>query len=536
MENTQIGPFKIGSRLGNNRRQKVYRAKQIEQGIDVALKFIGLPSEEKRQRAIDKIQIEVERLKKLSHPNLVALLGAGFADDQIFLATELVKGESLTAKLARRGKLAADQVIEYGRQIAQVLDYLHNEKIIHSKLTPDKILIAKDGTVKVTDLRLNRAKKRRWDASRKRELDIAAYMAPEQFVDGATEKSDIYALGIILYEMLTGKLPYEPDTMDRMTRKKMTDKAPTVSKSTMNCPVWLDKMVCQMISPDPRMRPHTAKAVVLALEELKSLDASKKSAVSLVSGNFNPLTAGAEKTEANRLLGKKPREDDIKPSFFQSTAFLFVGLIGIVAILTYALMPASSKQNLEYAQQLMQSDEASDWRNARNYVKGIIENGTSDECFDGAEALYFESRRRTLVIQAEKGRSTVLQSAASQKFIAAVQAQESGDLASSRNGLIEILSTVDPAGDERHIHAEASIRINDVTDSMDLNIGGEALNALIDENRNLDSTVEKNIAIRLLDRIIAKTEAVEDLHGPHQSAVELKKQYTQSMTPGSGNQ
>ena len=186
--------------------------------------------------------------------------------------------------------------------------------------------------------------------------------------------------------MLTGKLPYEPDTMDRMTRKKMTDKAPTVSKSTMNCPVWLDKMVCQMISPDPRMRPHTAKAVVLALEELKSLDASKKSAVSLVSGNFNPLTAGAEKTEANRLLGKKPREDDIKPSFFQSTAFLFVGLIGIVAILTYALMPASSKQNLEYAQQLMQSDEASDWRNARNYVKGIIENGTSDECFDDAEA------------------------------------------------------------------------------------------------------------------------------------------------------
>ena len=76
---------------------------------------------------------------------------------------------------------------------------------MHAKLTPDKIIIDKNHHVKVADLRLNRSRRKRWDDGKKRELDIAAYMAPEQFGEGATHKSDIYSLGVILYEMLTWK-------------------------------------------------------------------------------------------------------------------------------------------------------------------------------------------------------------------------------------------------------------------------------------------------------------------------------------------
>ena len=249
MENTRVGPFLIIKRLGNNRRQRVFQARQIEQEKEVALKFISVPPSVDWNKAVDKINLEVGVLQKLRHPNLVRLYGAGVADNNIFLAHELVAGESLTSILSRRGKLAPDLVVDIGRQIAELLQFLHQQDAMHAKLTTDKIIIDKNHHVKVADLRLNRSRRKRWDDGKKRELDIAAYMAPEQFGEGATHKSDIYSLGVILYEMLTGRLPYEPDTMGRMNRRKMEQAVPSVAAYTMNCPIWLDRITCQMLAP-----------------------------------------------------------------------------------------------------------------------------------------------------------------------------------------------------------------------------------------------------------------------------------------------
>ncbi|MEM9412233.1 MAG: serine/threonine-protein kinase [Planctomycetota bacterium] len=465
MENTKVGPFQIGRRLGNNRRQKVYKAKQLDQNIDVALKFIGIPEQSQRKQAIEKIKIEFDLLKKLSHPNLVRILGAGVADDQIFVATEFMKAESLTALLARRGKFAFDQVIEYGRQVASLLDYLHDQNIIHSKLTPDKILINKSGSVKVTDVRLNRSKKRRWDASRKRELDIAAYMAPEQFQEGATEKSDIYSLGVILYEMLTGKLPYEPETLGRMARRKMTENATSVSSSVMYCPVWLDKIVCQMIDPDPRRRPHTAKAVILAMNELRELETTQKSSVSQISGSFNPLTAGFDKTEANRLLGKKDNQASSTP-FFQSTGFLIGSLVLIVSVIAVALIPASSESNYSDAKQLMASQDSSDWRRARDYLKKIMAKGPGDPLYGQAENMYYLSRQKTLELQAQRGRIVGLQSPESKEFILAYRAEKENKLDEAIEGYEKLLNKLNEQGDERHIYSLANQRLQKMVDQI----------------------------------------------------------------------
>ena len=458
MEHTKVGPFQIRDRLGR-RRQRVYRAFQTEQDLEVALKFIGLPKQAKRAEAIKKIKIEVDLLKELSHPNLVKMYGAGIHEDQIFFATELIDAESLTSLLTRRGKFAPDQVVECGRQIAELLEYLHAQDILHCKLTPDKVLLASDGTVKVTDLRLNRTRKRRWDSSRQRELDIAAYMAPEQFTDGATPKSDVYSLGVSLYEMLTGKLPYKPDTLGRMTRRKMREKAPAVAELAMNCPVWLDKIVGQMISPDPRHRPHTAKAVILAMDELRRLDATGKSAASQVSGNFNPLTAGQDKAEANRLLGKKMASRFNWPVIGSTVASIVV-LAGVLFLLVNALLPLSPQENYQQAVALMESDESSDWRTARDHLKKIMESD-GPLCAD-AEKLYFESKRRTLIAQAERGRIHSLQSPHTQRFIKACKLWEEGkpDLACEEFKVL--VETVDPAGDERFIHTEAQKRFGEL--------------------------------------------------------------------------
>ena len=104
MENTRVGPFLIIKRLGNNRRQRVYQARQIKQEKDVALKFISVPPSVDWNKAVDKINLEVRVLQKLRHPNLVRIYGAGVADNNIFLAHELVAGESLTSNFVSTRK------------------------------------------------------------------------------------------------------------------------------------------------------------------------------------------------------------------------------------------------------------------------------------------------------------------------------------------------------------------------------------------------------------------------------------------------
>ena len=356
--------------------------------------------------------------------------------------------------LARRGKLAPDQVVEYGRQICSVIQFLHEHDLIHSKLTPEKILVTADHRIKVADLRLNRAKRRRWDAQRRRDLELAAYMAPEQFTEGATDKSDLYALGVILYEMLSGKLPYRPDTLARMQKNKASAPVPSVATHVMDCPIWLNQIVTQMLDPNPRKRPHSAQAINLALDEIKNIDATKKAAVSQMASGFNPLNAGKDKSEAHRLLGKKAaRKNNTSVPFFHRT-LVQIGLLCLSGgLIFFMLQPQSDSKIIAQASQMVDSRQMAQWADARVLLEPIM---SSDRPMaDQAKRLYFESKRKTLMARAESGKNNRTDSEAEKTFVKAVGLQKLGQNKEAESLFQSLIAPAEPTEIGLHVQRAA---------------------------------------------------------------------------------
>ncbi|MDG2180682.1 MAG: serine/threonine-protein kinase [Mariniblastus sp.] len=503
MENKHVGPFKIVSKLGS-RRQKVYRAIQTEQGREVALKFIKLPPTVEWEKAIAKIDREVVGLQELVHPGLVKVYGAGVDEQQVFFASELIEGESLASVLARRGKLTPDLVVEYGRQIADVLRYLHSKDLIHSKLTPEKILLTSEHRIKIADLRLNRPKKRRWDKTRRRELDTVAYMAPEQFVDGATQKSDFYSLGVVLFEMLTGKLPYPPDTIGRMRKMKLEAEVPSVASHIMNCPIWLDRIISQMLSPDAKARPHSARAIVLAFDEIKNIDATKRAAISQISGGFNPLTIGADRSEARRLLGvKKKKKKQTRKSdtpLIQSVGFQVVAFVAVACFIIYCLIPESPSEVVAKAEVMVESEDPVKWSEAEILLKPLMD-GESD-VRQASETLFYEARRKSLVRNAERGLVTRLQTENVLDFGRAVQLQLDESDESAKRIFTKLAASVDPDGRERHVYQESVLRLGELTSKRVLPTDINELSEMIAVAKEVTTPDQMATAHDLLSEIV----------------------------------
>lgn len=347
-EKTLIGPYVLHDKLGSHRRHHVYRATHEESGQPVAIKLVNISSRVERSTALKKIQLESKILRRLDHPNLVKTLDAGVVDNQLYIVMELIEGESLAAILSRRGKLAWDLAVEYARQIVEGLEYIHKQELVHLKLNPDKILLASDGTIKIADLRLNRARKRRWDETKRRVLDIAAYMAPEQMTEeGGTFKSDLYGVGVLMFEMITGRLPCEPDTLPRLIKAKQEKPAPRITEFSIDCPVWVDNLVAQLLESNPANRPHSTYAFLVSIREIQRMHAAGSTMAEELTRGFNPLTAGHDKSEAYQVLGHKKKKKPISTSTYAIpflAAALLISTVATVALFWWAIRPPSEQR------------------------------------------------------------------------------------------------------------------------------------------------------------------------------------------------
>src|SRR5262250_1713298 len=220
----RVGLYEVQSALGAGGMGEVYRAKDTKLGRDVALKILPASFTNDPER-VARFRREAQVLASLNHPHIAQIYGLEEANGTHFLVLELVDGESLDNRIAR-GRIPVDEALGIAKQIAEALEAAHEKGIIHRDLKPANIALTNDGQVKVLDFGLAKAVEATSgsvDAMNSPTitspvmmtgvgviLGTAAYMAPEQAKGRAADKrSDIWAFGCVLFEMLTGKRPFD---------------------------------------------------------------------------------------------------------------------------------------------------------------------------------------------------------------------------------------------------------------------------------------------------------------------------------------
>jgi serine/threonine-protein kinase len=280
----KIGPFEIDKELGSGAMGTVYRAKFNNDGKTaiVALKIValGLLGNES---AMARFEREASILKQLRHKHIVRLIATGkFGKGHAtpFIAMEFVEGESLDRFLARRTRLGWEEVVDYARQLCSALQYAHDKGIIHRDLKPSNLMVAKDGTLKLTDFGIAKDTDVTALTGANSTIGTAAYMSPEQCHGerNLTPKSDLYSLGVVLFELITGRKPFTAETTVDMFMKHVKEVPPRPSRFVSDLPVWLDNLIMFLLEKDKNVRPMDAATVGKMLDDIKQKMENQQSA------------------------------------------------------------------------------------------------------------------------------------------------------------------------------------------------------------------------------------------------------------------
>jgi predicted Ser/Thr protein kinase len=257
------GRYRILGLLGRGGMGEVYRATDLTLGQSIALKF--LPEEAARdQRLLERFHGEVRIARQVSHPNVCRVYDIGQIDGMPYISMEYVDGEDLASLLLRIGRLPADKAIETARKLCAGLAAAHDRGVIHRDLKPQNIMMNKRGDVVIMDFGLAAVAAHLTGPESRN--GTPAYMSPEQ-LKGAevTPRSDVYALGLVLYELFTGKRPFEAKNVRQLLDLQESAQLTSMASIASDVDPSVEKVIRRCLDPDPSKRPPTPLAVAAAL-------------------------------------------------------------------------------------------------------------------------------------------------------------------------------------------------------------------------------------------------------------------------------
>ncbi len=255
------GRYQILGLLGRGGMGEVYRAEDLSLGQSVALKFLPDSVAVDAER-LARFRTEVSVARQVSHPNVCRVYDIGEADGHVFLSMEYVDGEDLASLLRRIGRLSPDKAAEMARQLCAGLAAAHDKGVLHRDLKPANVMIDGRGRVRLADFGLAGGA----EVETPGLAGTPAYMAPELFTgQAASVKSDIYALGLVLYEMFTGKAAFSGSTVNDLARQHREATPTSLTQVVAEIDPVVDRVIQRCLAKDPADRPSSALAVSAAL-------------------------------------------------------------------------------------------------------------------------------------------------------------------------------------------------------------------------------------------------------------------------------
>lgn len=266
------GRYQLEERVGGGGMAIVYKAKDLLLHRPVAVKVLR-PQFGIDDDFINRFRREAQAVASLSHPNVVSVYDVGQDDETHYIVMEYIEGLTLKDLIIQHGALPIEDAVRIAVQVCDALEHAHQNKIIHRDIKPHNILIGNNGRVKVTDFGIARAATSATITHTNSVLGSVHYFSPEQARGGHTaEKSDIYSLGIVLYEMVTGQLPFSGDSPITVALKHLQDPLTDPREINPAIPQSVENIILKALAKDPLLRYSSAWEMLNDLETCLSLE------------------------------------------------------------------------------------------------------------------------------------------------------------------------------------------------------------------------------------------------------------------------
>jgi serine/threonine protein kinase len=328
----EIQEFEIGETIGVGTVGTIYRAWDTKHEREVALKVL-LPSISSQEVVRRRFWREMMVLERLNDPHIIKYFGGGRDETQLFYAMELVDGGTLKEVLEKSGRLAWQEVVTCGTQISSALQHAHNQGVIHRDLKPSNLLLTKQGQLKLGDFGIARDAQDADITDNGLTVGTYAYMSPEQIIGdrNISEKTDLYALGCLLFELLAGRPPFEGENFAQLFEQHLRTPPPHVRDFAPDCPADLDALIQQLMAKNPDDRPFNARAVYASLMRLGEQD----SKANVADGDSTSAAGDLGREALSRRIQRVASGRTTSDISWVSLACLLVAVVGIVCAACY---------------------------------------------------------------------------------------------------------------------------------------------------------------------------------------------------------
>jgi hypothetical protein len=273
---TLIGErFRLDEKVGAGGMSTVYRAYDptLERWVAIKLMHRDISTD---PDSLERFRREARAVASLNHPHVVTVIDAGEDEGNPYIVFEYVEGETLKDRIRRLGMLPVPEAVAYAIEIGRALSAAHAARLVHRDVKPQNVLIDAEGRAKVTDFGIARSMEAHGLTATGRVLGTTDYVSPEQALGHpVTEQSDIYSLGIVLYEMLTGEVPFQADTQVAVAMKHVRDPLPDVQRRRPEVSAALAAVVDRATVKDTERRYKTVDEMDHDLEEVLAIEAAR---------------------------------------------------------------------------------------------------------------------------------------------------------------------------------------------------------------------------------------------------------------------